>query len=66
MNPKTAQELARHSDVRLTLQRYTRKTLHDLGAAVNSLPSVMPSGQAAAKREQRATGTEKLPRRLEI
>src|SRR5262249_50709344 len=32
VSPKTAQELARHSDIRLTMQRYTHKTLHDLGA----------------------------------
>jgi integrase len=39
---KTAQELARHGDVRLTLGLYTRKTLHDLGAAVEQLPPVLP------------------------
>jgi integrase len=38
---KTAQVLARHSDVRLTLDRYTHKTLHDLGAAVEQLPPVV-------------------------
>jgi integrase len=39
---KTAQELARHSDIRLTLNRYTHKTLHDLGAAVGQLPPILP------------------------
>jgi integrase len=37
---KTAQELARHGDVRLTLNLYTHKTLFDLGAAVEQLPPV--------------------------
>jgi integrase len=36
VSPKLAQELARHSDNRLTLQRYTHATLHDRGSAVES------------------------------
>jgi integrase len=40
---KTAQELARHGDVRLTLGRYTHKSLHDLGAAVEGLPPIEPA-----------------------
>jgi hypothetical protein len=39
---KTAQELARHSDIRLTLGRYKHKTLYDLGAAVAQLPPIAP------------------------
>lgn len=38
---KARQELMRHSDPRLTLNRYTRAKLHDLGAAVDKLPSLM-------------------------
>jgi len=37
ITPKAAQELARHSDVRLTLDRYTHANLAALGEAVNRL-----------------------------
>ena len=57
ISPKTAQVLARHSDVRLTLQRYTHKTLRDLGAAVESFPSVLPKTDHP-KAAARATGTD--------
>jgi integrase len=40
LSVKTAQELARHSDPKLTLNRYTHKTLFDLGAAVGQLEPV--------------------------
>jgi integrase len=36
--PKTAQELARHSDIRLTLQRYTHANVATLASAVERLP----------------------------
>jgi integrase len=38
VHPKTAQELARHSDINLTMKVYTHVRLNDLGAAVESLP----------------------------
>jgi integrase len=47
LSPKTAQALARHADVRLTLQRYTHKTLHDLGRAVEKLPGLLPVEKVA-------------------
>jgi integrase len=37
-SPKTAQELARHSDVRLTLGRYTHANLSSLAEGVEKLP----------------------------
>jgi integrase len=53
---KEAMQLARHSDPKLTMARYGRAQLHDLGAAIDRLPSLMlvdrKRGQAAA-----ATGT---------
>jgi integrase len=55
---KAAQELARHSDVRLTLQRYTHKTLHDLGTAIERLPSFLPSGPGTGRESLAATGTD--------
>ena len=55
ISPKAAQELARHSDIRLTMQRYTHKTLHDLAGAVELLPSFVPQAGLEALK---ATGTE--------
>ncbi len=43
VSPKLAQELARHSDIRLTMNVYTHAGLYDLAGAVNGLPSVLPS-----------------------
>ena len=39
VSPKTTQELARHSDIRLTLGLYTHVALHDHSAAIESLPA---------------------------
>ena len=39
VSPKMAQELARHSDIRLTMQVYTHLELHDQAAAIESLPA---------------------------
>ena len=60
LSPKMAQTLARHSDVRLTLDIYTHVGLHDQTAAIASLPPPPggvdePETEAA---ELRATGTE--------
>jgi hypothetical protein len=41
--PRVAQQLMRHSDIRLTMGVYTDPKLFDLQGAVNSLPSVAPS-----------------------
>ena len=38
VHPKEAQELARHSDINLTLSRYTHVGLRDTAAAVGQLP----------------------------
>jgi integrase len=38
VTPATAKELARHSDIRLTLDRYTHSNLTTLAAAVDKLP----------------------------
>ena len=53
VHPKTAQELARHSDINLTMQRYTHVRLNDLTAAVSSLPAPARAPKVCA-----ATGTE--------
>jgi integrase len=41
LSPKVAQELARHSDARLTLERYTKKTVDDLANAIQNVPRIV-------------------------
>ena len=52
VNPRTAMELMRHSDIRLTTNIYQHLELADTAGAVNQLP--MPK----AETEARATGTD--------
>ncbi len=56
--PKIAQTLARHSDVRLTLNRYSHVGLHDMAAALEQLPSVLPNALETIPQRMSATGTE--------
>jgi integrase len=55
---KQAMQLARHSDPKLTMARYGRATLHDLGGAVEKLPDLTAqppdAGQAKKGPRQRA------------
>ena len=56
---KGRQELMRHSDPRLTMNRYTRAKLLDLGAAVQNLPKLnTPTGSGMERAALRATGTD--------
>jgi integrase len=43
VTPKLAQSLARHSDINLTMQRYTHVGLHDQAAALKAVPSILPA-----------------------
>jgi len=52
--PRTAQAILRHSDIRLTLGRYTDPRLLDTAAAVDALPS-LKSGPDSQR--MKATGT---------
>lgn len=52
---KVAQELARHSDPKLTLNVYSKLGVHDLVGALDALPGV--TGDAPKRETQRATGT---------
>jgi integrase len=54
VSPKVAQELARHSDIRLTMNVYTHTRLCDLAGAVKSLPALLSAGPEVLS----ATGTE--------
>jgi integrase len=42
VSPKVAQTLARHSDIRLTMQIYTHIDSDEQAAAINSLPGLSP------------------------
>ena len=55
---KQAMTLARHSDPRLTAGRYARTRLHDLGAVVNKLPSLVRPSESAELVSLRMTGTD--------
>jgi len=55
VQPKDAKELARHSTITLTMDRYAHVTLRDTAAAVSSLPS--PPATTAPE-ALRATGTD--------
>ncbi len=57
VHPKLAQELARHSDIKLTMNVYTHARLHDLAGAVDSLPSLLDVEQRQRGR-LKATGTD--------
>ena len=54
MHPKTAQALARHSDINLTMSRYTHSVLEGQSEAVNRLPDL--NGEADVRAA--ATGTD--------
>ena len=57
VSPKQAQLLARHSDINLTMKRYTHIELRDLSRAVQGLPQVGRCG-GSDERRLAATGTE--------
>src|SRR5437879_4149928 len=54
---KEAMQLARHSDPKLTMARYGRAQLHDLGEAVRRLPALLPSPDLGSE-VLSATGTD--------
>ncbi len=62
VHPSVAQRLARHSDVNLTLSRYTHTALERQSEAVEALPDLLeePATDMAAQ-ERRGTGTDGLP-----
>jgi integrase len=57
VHPKIAQTIMRHSDINLTMSRYTHTLTGQEAEAVKSLPSLSLSGTEA----QRATGTDGRP-----
>ena len=57
-SPKVTQTLARHSDIRLTMNVYSHAQIHDLSAAVDDLPITPPGGRPAEPDAMRMTGTD--------
>ena len=55
VHPKTAQELMRHSDINLTMSRYTHSYRGATAAAVNTLPDL---GKLPESQNQIKTGTD--------
>ncbi len=53
IHPKTAQRLARHSTITLTMDRYTHLRREDLAGALDALPDLSSARQAAMR-----TGTD--------
>jgi integrase len=54
VHPKLAQSLARHSDINLTMSRYTHTTQGEQSEALDALPDLSPM----APMHERATGTD--------
>lgn len=58
VHPKLAQDLARHSDVNLTLSRYSHTVLAERSAALDALPDLSISPLELEAEHARATGTD--------
>jgi integrase len=57
--PRTAQEIMRHSDIRLTMATYTDAKLLNISGALDELPSLSPDKPSEPRGEaMRATGTD--------
>ena len=54
VHPRTAQELARHSSIQLTMKRYTHLAMRNVIGAVDSIPEPQTKPDSKAK----ATGTD--------
>ena len=54
VHPRTAQELARHSSIELTMKRYTHLAMRNVIGAVDSIPEPRTKSNSKAK----ATGTD--------
>lgn len=56
--PKLAQQLARHSDINLTMNVYTHLTLHDAHGAVEKIPSILAGPTEPERLALPKTGTD--------
>lgn len=55
VHPKVAQDLMRHSDINLTMSRYTHTLIGQKAAGINALPDL---SRASNSQTQRKTGTD--------
>ncbi len=55
VHPKVAQQLARHSTITLTMDRYSHTVVGELSEALDALPELSPG--MSERERQRATGT---------
>ena len=63
VHPKIAQSLARHSDIKLTMNRYTHTVISDEAEALEVLPdfpSAFDGNDESGHQELKATGTDDL------
>ena len=60
VHPKTAQILARHSTITLTMDRYAHVGLVDTAVALDKLPGIGPNQPTSEAAALRATGTDGL------
>ena len=58
VHPKTAQDLARHSDINLTMSTYTHTFLKDRKDALDALPDLDQPSEAKAAEMARTAGTD--------
>jgi integrase len=58
--PRTAQEIMRHSDIRLTMATYTDATLLNVSGALDSLPKLGTGKPDSEPVRVRATGTDDM------
>ena len=57
VHPKVAMDLARHSDINLTMARYSHTVIRDRAEALTALPSLTDGNEPM---EQKATGTDDI------
>ena len=62
---RLTQTLARHSDIRLTMNVHSHAQIHDLSAAVEGLPINRPRSKRPEAETIKATGTDVRPAELE-
>ena len=58
VHPKRAQQLARHSDINLTMNRYTHLSLADVAGDLDKLPALPAAGGASDAGDLKATATD--------
>ena len=64
VHPKVAQQLARHSSIELTMNRYTHLAVADVAGALDRLPEIPADGNQSEV--ARATGTDGKPSGLVV